>query len=170
MKGYKKGAIKVFIDYFTFVMVFTMFLLTFYNYLKYYTFLIFLITFVVIFSDLSKIGKSDKRSRRSDVYPSKGFLMGLIGFMPFIIAQIIYPLITFNDPVSTRLKEVALKVLMSPLYNFIKLGNDTVYAYALSSFIVPCIAGLGYYAGFHDFDISAFLIRLYRRVTGKAEK
>lgn len=151
-ESYKKGSIKVLIDYLTFMMVYIMFFLTFARLIKIYSLAVFTLLFVVLYSDMEAFGERDRIMKKNNTaHPLKGFVMGFFGILPIIVVVLIF-FIT-GDPHKERSKELMLNAIMSPLYNFFKLGNETLPAYILSALIIPLIAGIGYYAGYKDFII-----------------
>ncbi|HHW47562.1 MAG TPA: hypothetical protein GXX14_02965 [Clostridiaceae bacterium] len=161
MKEYIKSGFRVFIDYIISLVVFVVFLYMFLaitkdNYSKWiplYSFLNFLLLYAMLYSDLKKLAVKEKRPQYNlNPYPMKGLIIGLIGFLPLIVIQLIYPLILLNDPVANRIKELALKTLMGPVYFVVRLAGGTTIGYVAASLVVPIVSMFAYMAGFYGFQ------------------
>ena len=161
MKNYIKSGLRVFVDYVISLVVFVIFLYMFLaitkdNYSKWiplYSFLNFLLLYAMLYSDLRKLAVKEKRPQYNlNPYPVKGLVLGLIGFLPLIVIQLIYPLIVFNDPVANRIKELVLKTLMGPVYFMVRLAGGTTVGYVVASLLVPLVSMFAYMAGFYGFQ------------------
>jgi len=157
MKEYFKGAFKTFFDYTFVLLAFILFLYAFLNYLWFYSFMFFLLFTIVIYADYRELAQKEKRKYANEKpYPLKGFILGFLGFSPYIIALLVYPFIKLEGEVANRIKELVLNTLLGILYWFYKLGNESPLAYWLAVLLVPLLAGLGYLAGYYGFDFGAF--------------
>lgn len=162
MKDYVKGGLKVFGSYAIADLFFLVFLYTFIaiskdnfsNWLPYYSFVIFLFLFLLLYSDIKRLAlKEIKPQYDLNPYPLKGLVYGLVGFLPIILLELVYPLIVFNDPALNRIKELLLNSVMGPVFFILRLGNKSVLSYILASLAIPFITMLGYLAGFHNFEL-----------------
>ncbi|RCX13249.1 hypothetical protein DFR58_11867 [Anaerobacterium chartisolvens] len=164
MKNYIKGSLKVLADYGLSLLLFCIFVISMYKYLSVFSFIIFLLMFALIYSDFKKLAIKEKRPH-SEVprYPLKGFVLGFFGFLPIMLIEAVYPLINFNDKVLEGIKHLALNTILSPLFWFIKLGNEVWYFYALAPLIVIAITGLGYVAGYYGIEVWASIKKLFIR-------
>lgn len=160
--NYIKGGLKVFFGYCISLLMFGVFLYVFISitgdrfsfWLPFYSFLFFLMMFLIIYSDLNKLAMKEKRPQYNlNPYPLKGFIFGLIGFSPFILLELIYPLINLNDDVLERIKHLALNTLLGPLYWVLRIFGSTTGAYIAVSLLVPLIAMLGYLSGHYGFKL-----------------
>ncbi len=174
MKNILKNSLKVFWGYVISLVVFVLFLYTVISFSKenfgkwvtIYSFVIFLLMFGIIYSDLNNIGRKEVRPQYDlNPHPLKGFIYGMIGFVPFILLQVIYPFISFQSPIAERVKELVLKTLLGPLYWILNIGNNSVIAYIIASAAVPVIAMLGYLSGYHKFSLIAFTKGLSKKKT-----
>jgi hypothetical protein len=161
MKDYIKSGLRVFTDYLISLVIFVVFLYVFLaitkdNYSKWmplYSFLNFLLLYSMLYSDLRKLAIKEKRPQYNlNPYPMKGLILGLIGFLPLIIIQAIYPFIVFDDPVVNRIKELVLKTLLGPVYFMVRLVGGTAIAYVVASLVVPLVSMFAYMAGFYGFQ------------------
>jgi hypothetical protein len=163
MKEYFSGAFKTFFDYSVVLLGFVLFLYAFLNYLWFYSFIFFLLFALVIYADYRALAQREKRKHsNAKAYPIKGFILGLLGFSPYIIALTIYPFINLEGVIKlepeivNRIKELVLNTLLGILYWFYKLGNESPVSYTLAVLLVPALAGLGYLAGYYGFDFGVF--------------
>jgi len=163
MMNYIKGGLKVLTGYCITLLIFGVFLSIFlsmagdnsFKWLPVYSFVIFILMSFMMYSDMHTLAVKEKRPQYNlKPYPFKGFILGLIGFSPFILLELVYPLIRLEGELPNRIKHLALNTLLGPLYGFIKLGGSTPVAYAIAALIVPILAMLGYMSGFYGFELS----------------
>lgn len=176
MKKDIKNSLKIFTSYILILVLFTMFVPIILNiskdntvpFLVVYSFLLFLMLFSMIYSDTHKIASIERKpASEAKAYPLKGFVLGVLGFLPITILGMVYPFIntvTFPfikiDPVLLdRLKHVALNTVLSPFYFIIKAGNESVPAYIAAFLMVPVITAIGYYCGYKGYELS----RLFKK-------
>jgi hypothetical protein len=166
MKNYLKGGLKVLSSYIITLIFFIVFLYTFIviakdnfvDWLPYYSLINFLLLFVIIYTEYKRLGKKEKRPQYDlNPYPFKGLIYGIIGFLPVIILELIYPFISFNNEIYDRIKELALDAIMGPLYFIIKIGNRSIISYVIASLTVPVITMLAYLAGYYGFDLKKLI-------------
>lgn len=162
--NYLKSGLKVFKDYLLSLILFVVFLYPFIvitgnrflDWLPIYSILVFLLMFSITYSDLKSIAKREKRPQYNlNPYPLKGLVIGIIGFLPFIVLELIYPFIVFDNTTANRIKELALKTLLGPVFFSIRFTGGNTISYVIASLIVPVIAMLGYMAGYYDFYLSS---------------
>lgn len=162
MGDYIKNGLKALTGYLISLLIFGVFLYVFLSiakesfskWLPVYSFVFFLLMFAIIYSDYKRLAVKERKPQYNlNPYPVKGLLYGLIGFSPFILMELVYPLIILDNPAVNRLKEVAFKTLLGPLYWLIRLMGGTVAAYAAAALVVPVVAMLGYLAGFYGFEL-----------------
>ncbi len=171
MKNYIKSSLKVLADYGLSLLLFCIFVISMYKYLSVFSFIIFLLMFALIYSDFKKLAIKEKRPHFETVhYPLKGFVLGFLGFLPIMLIEAVYPLINFNDKVLDGIKHVALNAILSPLFWFIKLGNEVWYFYALAPLIVVVITGLGYAAGYYGIEVWASVKKIFTRTDAVPHK
>lgn len=161
IKRYLKGSLKVLGDYSVVLCIYAVFAFTFINHLMIFSIVVFVLMFLLLYSDMHKVAVREKRPQYNlKPYPLKGFILGVFGFSPFILVELVYPLIILNNTVADRIKHLALSMLLGPLYPFIRIGHESVWAYVIASLVVPVIAGLGYLAGYFRFEWRAFFKKL----------
>ncbi len=176
MNKYIKGSLKVLTNYCTFMIIFAVFLSmligiareNFISWLPVYSGAIFFLMMLVLYSDMKSIAVKEKRPQYNlSPYPFKGFILGVLGFSPFILLQLIYPLINLDNPLAARIKHLALNTLLGPVYVFIRLvgdlGGGAIAAYAIASLTIPVIAMFGYMAGFYGIELGAYYRKLFRK-------
>ncbi|HHW31307.1 MAG TPA: hypothetical protein GXX20_06485 [Clostridiaceae bacterium] len=160
MKEYIKGGLKVLSNYVIALIFFVVFLYTFIvvagenfvNWLHYYSFIMFLLLFAIIYSDFTRLAKKEKRPQYNiKTYPLKGLVYGIIGFLPIILLEIIFPFIKFDDEIFTRIKELVLDVILGPVFFVLRIGNKSIISYIAASLVVPVITMLSYIAGYYGF-------------------
>jgi len=156
--NYIKGGLKVLVGYLISLLIFVIFLYmflsiskdNFYKWLPVYSFVLFLLMFAILYSDIKKLAVKEKRPQYGlKPYPLKGLVLGLIGFSPVIVLELVYPLISFDSDTLNKIKELVINTIMGPLYFAVRLAGGTTLAYAAASLIVPVIAMLAYLAGYH---------------------
>lgn len=118
----------------------------------------FLLMFAIVYSDMHKFSQKEKRPQYNlNPYPLKGFVLGLLGFSPYILMEVIYLFIKFDDSIANRIRDLALNTLLGPMYSILKIGHESVLSYVIASSVVIVIAGLGYMAGFYGFVLKVYL-------------
>jgi hypothetical protein len=166
MKNYIKGGLKVLSSYAISLIFFVVFLYTFIiidnenflNWLQYYSLFNFLLLFAILYSEYKRLGKKERRPQYDlNPYPVKGLIYGIVGFLPVIILELIYPFIAFNNEVYDRIKELVLDAIMGPVFFIIKIGNRSVASYVIASSTVPIIVMLAYLAGYYGFDFKKLI-------------
>lgn len=162
MSNYFKNGLKVFFDYCISLIIFVIFLYVFLGLTKdnysfwipLYSFINFLLLFSILYGDIKKVAMKEKRPQYDlKPYPMKGLFIGLIGFLPFFLLQLIYPLIIFNDPIYNRVKELVLKTLLGPVYFVVRLFGVTTLGYVVASLLIPIVSMLAYMAGYYGFEL-----------------
>jgi len=171
VKNYIKDSLKVFFDYGIAVLIFVFFVYTFFKYLVVYSLVIFLLMSAILYSDMHKLATKEKRPQYNlKPYPLKGLVIGILGFSPFIVVELLYPFIVFNSEVANRIKHLALNTLLSPMYTVLKLGHEYPQSYAIASMVVPIIAALGYAAGFYGFELSVYMKKFKKAPLPESKK
>jgi predicted Na+-dependent transporter len=166
MKEYIKGGLKVLSNYVIALIFFVVFLYAFIviagenfvNWLHYYSFIMFLLLFAIIYSDFTRLARKEKRPQYNiKTYPLKGLIHGIIGFLPIILIEIIYPFIKFDDEVLIKIKELVLDVILGPVFFVLRIGNKSIISYIAASLVVPVIAMLSYIAGYYGFKLRDYI-------------
>lgn len=162
MKNIIKGSLKVFANYLISLIIFVLFLYTFFlivkeNYSKWlplYSGINFILMASIMYNDLKKLAKKEKRPQYAlNPHPLKGLLLGVIGFLPVVIFEIVYIFLNFDNEIKNRIAELALKTILGPVYIFVRLIGGTTVGYILASLTVPVVAMLGYMAGYYGFEL-----------------
>lgn len=166
--NYLKGSLRVMADYCISLLIFSFFIITFFNHRIIYSFIIFLLFVFLLHSDIKRLAIKEKRPQYNlKPHPFKGLILGFIGFSPFIALVLVYPLITFNNSFYDNLKRVILNVLLGPLYFFVKLGGSTYTMYLAAMLIVPVATMISYLAGYYGFDLRALIKKLHKSTAAK---
>ena len=161
-----KNSLKVFTSYIMALTVFLVFLPAPLSLSKdnslfwflFYCYLMFTLMTLLIFSDMKKLAEKERKPEYNlKPHPLKGLLMGVIGFVPFIAVELVYPFIAFQNVLADKIKYLVFNGLLGPLYGFINLGGESPAAYILASAAVPVIAMLGYMAGYWGIDLKALV-------------
>ncbi len=161
MKNIIKSSLKVLADYFVSLVIFVIFLYTFFvitkeNYSRWiplYSGINFVLMTSIMYTDLKKLAVKEKRPQYNlNPHPLKGLVLGIIGFLPVIALEIVYAFLNFNDEFKNRIAELALKTLLGPVYVFVRIAGGTTAGYVLASLAVPVVAMLGYMAGYYGFE------------------
>lgn len=164
MKNFIKSSLKALTGYFISLLLFCVFLYVFLSITKnnystwipLYSFINFLLLFAIIFSDFKRLAiKELKPQYELNPYPLKGLALGLVGFLPVILLVAAYGI--FNL-VATPMRpvDVAVKVLLGPVYWVVRLIGISVIGYFVALLIVPVLCMLGYMAGFYGFELSKY--------------
>lgn len=124
------------------------------KWLPIYSIVLFLIMFQLFYRELWMAAVADKRKQTPKAaYPFKGFVLGILGFLPFILLALVYPLISTPEAWAANLKRIILHTLLGPEFFIIKWGGKTVLAYAVAVAAVPLMCGLSYLAGFYGIQL-----------------
>ena len=162
MKNYIKNGAKILYNYVLTLIVFAIFIYVFISatgssfgtYLPLYSFLLFLLAFFIIYSDTKRVGIKEKRPQYDlKPYPLKGFVYGLVGFIPVALLEIVSVFLVFDAEYANNIKRVALNALMGPLFFIIKAFGKQPLGYVLATLAVPVVSMLGYLAGYYNFNI-----------------
>lgn len=165
MKEHLKGSLKVLTAYGAITLIFIVFLPIILNlmsdgseyWLTVYSGVTFFLMLLMVYGDMKRLAEKERRPQYDlSHYVLKGLVLGLIGFLPVIILELLYPVIVFDDELKNRAKQLVLHTLMGPLFVIIKLGGKTFAAYALASAVVPVTSMLGYMAGLFGFELGVF--------------
>lgn len=125
------------------------------NWLPVYSLAIFMFFLLLFYNELWAMAVEDKRQQggQKSSYPFKGFLIGFLGFLPYIVLALAYPLIHLTGVWEVNLKRLILHTLLGPEFFIIKWGGKTVLAYVAAVVTVPLVCGLSYLAGFYGIRI-----------------
>lgn len=175
MLNHIKGSLKVFYDYCMALVVFVILLYPFISFTKdnfvqwlpYFSLFIFLIMFIIIYADMKTLAIKEKRPQYTGMfpYPAKGFILGLIGFLPVIILEIAVPMISFNNEILQVLKPNILKGILGPVYVFYQIPDNTICSYIISGLVIPVVSFLGYLAGYKDFDLGVEYKKIKKKLS-----
>ncbi len=162
MKYFVRKALKTSADYVIVLIIYVVFLYTFvaitgdkfYNWLPVYSAVSFLLLFLILYNDFKMLAMKERRPQYNlNPYRLKGLYMGVLGFLPIVIAVTVLFSIRFEDELSARLAELVAKGILGPVYFILRAGGETFLTYACAMFTVPAIAALGYLAGYYNFSI-----------------
>lgn len=162
MKYFVRKALKTSVDYAIVLVIYVIFLYTFvaitgdkfYNWLPVYSVVNFLLLFLILYNDYKMLAMKERKPQYNlNPYRLKGFYMGVLGFLPVVIAVTVLFSIRFEDELAARLAELVAKGFLGPVYFILRAGGETFLTYAGAMFTVPAIAALGYLAGYHNFSI-----------------
>lgn len=165
MKNHIKGGVKILAGYLITLLIFIVFLYTFIsitkdNFVKWmpvYSFIFFLLLYLFTYSDMKRLALKEKKPQYElNPYPVKGLVLGLIGFLPIALIEIVYPFIVHENETVMRFVELAIMAILGPLYWILKLFDKTFLGYAAASLAVPFIAMFGYLAGYYGFDFTKY--------------
>jgi hypothetical protein len=122
-----------------------------------FSFLLFLILARSFYLEMVSIAAKEKNPQFNiNPSPYKGLLYGIIGIIPLIIIQSI--IISIRVPEDfTILHRRIYQGFSGPLYWFANLMGNEPVLYILSFILLIPAAGLGYYAGYHEFSITGFI-------------
>jgi len=161
VRDHIKGGLKILFDYTVSMLVFGVFFITFvgilkdnyYAWLPVYSFVMFLLVYALVYSDVKRIAIKEKKPQYNlKPYPLKGLVLGIIGFLPYILIELLTVIITFQDEFLNNLEHKLLNGFLGPLYFIIRLGKSTTQAYVIASLVVPFIAMIAYLAGYYGFE------------------
>jgi hypothetical protein len=174
MKDHLKLALKLIVTYGVMVLISVVFVLPFYTHMYAYSIVMFIIMFLFITSDMSEQARKEKRTYNNlNPYLLKGFVIGLITCIPFLILIIVVPFINVETKALNvgALKQLILNTLMIPMYFIIKLGNKTTIAYLIALSMIPLLSGIGYISGYLGFSLMDFLYEKFGfRLPGPKKK
>ncbi|HHY24714.1 MAG TPA: hypothetical protein GX527_10905 [Clostridiaceae bacterium] len=174
LKNHIKGGLKILGNYAAALLIYVILLYTFIaitgenfnKWLPVYSFIMFILMILMLYTDLWHLAVKEKRPQYElNPYPLKGLVLGLIGFLPFIIIQIVAYLINFEEPVFNNLKRAIVdNILLGPLYFSISLLGKTTIAYIITSLIIPVLSMVAYMAGYYGVELRK-LLGLKKEVT-----
>lgn len=167
LKNHIKGSLKILSNYASTLLIYVILLYTFIaitgeNFTKWlplYSFIMFVLMTLMLYTDLWHLAAKEKRPQYElNPYPLKGLVIGLIGFLPFIIIEIVSFSINFEEPAFNNLKRAIVdNILLGPLYFSISLLGKTFIAYIVTSLIVPVLSMLAYMAGYYGIELRKIL-------------
>lgn len=172
MNAYTKSAIKVIKDYVISLITFGMFAILpiqlgkdqFPTWILAFSIIIYCLMFTIIYADMKEIATKEKRPFSTiKPYPFKGFVVGLIGFLPFILLEIGMLVLVQYSGVTGRLRVILLDMVLAPLYPFIKLCGGSIFGYILAVLMFPVTCMLGYLAGFYRFELTEWIKKIWYR-------
>ena len=167
LKNHIKGGLKILGNYTAALLIYVILLYTFIaiagekftEWLPIYSFIMFILMALMLYTDLRHLAVKEKRPQYElNPYPFKGLVLGLIGFLPFIIIEIVAHFMSFEEPVLNNLKKAIVEnILLGPLYFSINLFGKTTIAYIITSFIVPVLSMAAYMAGYYGIELRKLL-------------
>ena len=157
MKYFIKSALTTLKDYMIVDVIFVAFLAVIFGigkdnliiWIQGYSFALFLLMLLpILYADNHKLAVKEKRPQYDlHPYPMKGFVYALISMIPFVVIGVLYPILTFSEPLFERMKHLIFNCLIGPVYWIAKLGNESTIAYILALAVIPVISGFSYLAG-----------------------
>jgi hypothetical protein len=164
MKNFIKSSFKTLTGYLITLLIFCVFLYVFLSITKdnystwvpLYSFINFLLLFAILYSDFKQLAIKEKRPQYNlNPYPIKGLVYGAIGFVPIILLIAAYGIFTLVAA-PMRPVDVAVKVLLGPIYWIVRLLGMSIIGYVGAIISVPVLCMLGYLAGFYGFELSKY--------------
>jgi hypothetical protein len=155
-----KQARKVTFDYLIFLIVYVAFLPLVISIAKdnvdkwipLYAFIVSSLLYLVIWSELYEYGRKEKKPMYNlDPSPHKGFLIGILGVLPFYILAMAAFL--FNHLKAEELKftpeliDIINNAFLSPVYFLIVIFGGSTTGYFLGTVSVPVVCYLAYLLG-----------------------
>lgn len=163
MKKYLSGSWVVFKNYLIAMIFFYIFYVGLYNFAAIYSIAIFIIMASLIYFELVHYAGFDKR-KYGKIRPYEGAIYGLIAVLPLIIIQIIISQLNLDTSLLNFaiLKGNLIKGFVAPMLFIAKLfAYKYIWSYAIAWFSIVLIAFLGYYSGYKNFDLGAFIRKLF---------
>jgi len=164
MKRYLRASVKIFTDYFTGMFLYFIFLNVFSSFAgenldswyTYYSMLFFIIVFYLIYKNMKAAAMVEKNAHTA--YPLKGLVCGLLGFSPYILFEIFHlfvvlNFINLNNEVAESVILLIYKIIFGPVIFIAEAFPYPAIGYILSTLAVPCIALLGYAAGYYGIEL-----------------
>lgn len=125
--------------------------------MPWFSFLIALLTVMAIYVEMRTTAFKEKRPQYGiNPSPFKGFIYGLIGIVPYLLIEIIILLVQVPTDLET-LKLRLFQGVASPLYWLARLMGNKIPYYFIAWLFVVLIAALGYYAGYREFYVMAWI-------------
>jgi hypothetical protein len=162
MKKYLSGSWSIIKNYFFGMIFFFLFFVGLYSKASLYSIAIFIVMGSLIYFELVHYAGFDKR-RYGSIRPYEGAIYGLLAVLPFVIIQIILSQLNLHiDQVDfATLKLSMIKGIAAPMLFILKaIGYSNPWSYVAAWSSIVIIAFLGYYSGFKNFDLDAYLRRL----------
>lgn len=162
MKKYLSGGWAVLKNYIFAMIFFYIFFIGFYTKASLFSILIFIVMITLIYYELVHRVGVDKR-RYGVVKPIDGVIYALYAITPMILLQIVILFLDLNIPYINFeiLKVNLIKGLVAPMLFIAKLGGYKLPGYIAAWGTIVLIAYLGYLSGYKDFDLNAFVRRLF---------
>ena len=172
MKKYLSGSWVVFKNYLIAMIFFYIFYVGLYNFAAIYSVAIFIIMASLIYFELVHYAGFDKR-KYGKIRPYEGAIYGLLAVLPIIIIQFIISQLNLDAIISQlnfdtsslnleTLKVNMIKAFVAPILFVAKLfGYKYIWSYAVAWSLIVLIAFLGYYSGYKNFDLGAFMRKLF---------
>jgi len=167
MKKYLSGSWAVIKNYLFGMIFFFIFIIGFYKWASLFSIAIFIIMIPLLYFELTHYEGIEKR-RDGSVKPYQGAIYGLLAIAPFVILQIIISQLNIQGIVSQLnlnlpainyvvLKQSLIKCFAAPMLFIAKLGGYSIWSYALAWSTMVLTAFLGYFSGYKEFDLGAFI-------------
>ncbi len=166
MRRYLSGGWAVLKSYLFAMVFFYIFFIGMASRASLYSIAIFIVMISLLYFELTHHTGVDKR-RYGKVRPIDGAIYGLLAIAPFVIIQIIlsqldYSFLGPNFDISI-LKQNLVKGFVAPMLFIAKLvgGYSSVWSYISAWATIVVVAFLGYYSGYKNFDLGAFMRKLF---------
>jgi hypothetical protein len=176
MKKYLSGSWAVLKNYLFAMFFFYIFYVGLYKIAFIYSIAVFLIMAILMYFELVHYVGFDKRKYAS-IRPYEGAIYGLIAILPIIIIQIIISQLNLNtSPLDFEtLKGNIIKGFVAPMLFIARMfGYNHIWSYAIAWSSIVIIAFLGYFSGYKNFDLGAFIRKLFgiqpRKVSTKKNR
>ncbi len=163
MKKYLIGSWLVIKNYIFAMIFFYIFFVGFYSRASLFSIAVFILMILLMYGELSHQAGVDKR-RYGSIRLYDGAIYGLLAIVPFILIQIIISLLNLQfDVVDFEiLKWNLVKGFAAPMLFIAKAGGYGFIGYAAAWATIVLAAFLGYFAGYKNFDLNAYIRQVLR--------
>ncbi len=162
MKEYIKNGARILFNYSVTLVFFFIFLYPFMSisgdkfnsWLPAYCILGFLFISYLTYTDMKELAKKEKKPQYElDPRPWKGLVIGLIGFLPVMLAVLVLSLLSFDSEFAERVRHLAINGLLGPVYFAARFTKESLIGYIIAVLLIPAVAAGGYLMGYFGIDI-----------------
>lgn len=123
-----------------------------------------ILTTSLLYIAMHDIGEIDKKPYNWSRYPAKGFVLGLLGFLPYFIVELVLIFVAQKyispEPVpfaGVNMRGYITEMLYMPFFWIMRLINSkdkipsvTYFTSVIPLFYMSAVSGFGYFMGFKD--------------------
>lgn len=162
MKKYLAGGWSVIKNYIFAMIFFYIFYAGFYSKASLFSIFIFIIMVFLIYGELAHKAGVDKR-KYGQIRYYDGAIYGLVAIAPFVLIQVIISQLNLSFEMINFavLRTNLVKAFAAPMLFIAKSVHYSVGGYALAWASIVLISFLGYFAGYKNFDLDAFIRKLF---------